>query len=85
MNKTSRWVVAILLVIAGILMLNKGLDLWSLGTDVDGTGIGVHFLIFEINDAVHESTIPSYAMGFFAASVISLLVAVIVGRKALQQ
>ncbi|WP_404448036.1 hypothetical protein LG307_03220 [Sutcliffiella horikoshii] len=48
----------------------------SLGTNVDGGGIGVHFLGLEINDRVPEANIPTYAIGFFVASVITLLIAV---------
>jgi hypothetical protein len=44
------------------------MDLRALGTDVDGAGIGVYFLIFEINDRIDEKSIPAYAIGFFIAS-----------------
>lgn len=74
MNNISRWLVASVLILFGILMLNKGLDLWSLGTDVDGDGIGVFFLGFEINDKVPEGDIPSYAIGFFISSLVALIV-----------
>ena len=75
MNAINRWIVISFLALIIVLMVNKGLDLWSLGTNVDGDGIGVHFLGLEINDRVPEANIPTYAIGFFVASVITLLVA----------
>jgi hypothetical protein len=82
MDRISRWGIAIILIIFAVLLFNKGLDLWSLGTNVDGDGIGVHFLAFEINDKVPEESIPSYAMGFFISSlVISVLSVVIIGMN----
>ncbi|RDU38644.1 hypothetical protein DRW41_03525 [Neobacillus piezotolerans] len=75
MNAIFRWIVFIFLAFITVLMVNKGLDLWSLGTNVDGDGIGVYFLGLEINDRVPEANIPSYAIGFFVASFINLLIA----------
>lgn len=75
MNAINRWIVFIFLVFIAVLMVNKGLDLWSLGTNVDGDGIGIHFLGLEINDRVPEATIPTYAIGFFVASLLSLFTA----------
>jgi len=57
------------------------MDLRSLGTNVDGDGIGVHFLFFEINDRVLEKSIPSYANGFFIASIVTALAAIYVAGK----
>ncbi|MFS0861173.1 hypothetical protein [Fredinandcohnia sp. 179-A 10B2 NHS] len=74
MNKKTGLILAILLGIVSILLVKTGIELWSLGTDVDGDGIGVYFLGFEINDSVPEASIPTYAIGFFVASVVSLLV-----------
>jgi hypothetical protein len=74
MNNISRWVVAGVLLLFGVLLLNKGLDLLSIGTDVDGDGIGVYFLRFEINDRVPENSIPSYAIGFFISSLVAFIV-----------
>ncbi|CAM3540751.1 hypothetical protein GCM10009865_07670 [Aeromicrobium ponti] len=55
----------------------KGLDLWSLGTNVDGNGIGIHFLGFEINDRVPKASIPVYAIGFLASSLVTLLTGIV--------
>lgn len=74
MNNISRWVIAGVLILFGVLLLNKGLELWSLGTDVDGDGIGVFFLGFEINNRVPEESILSYAIGFFISSLVALIV-----------
>ncbi|WLR51944.1 hypothetical protein LC040_03265 [Bacillus tianshenii] len=78
MNSILRWVFAIFLVMLAIAMLNKGIDLWALGTDVDGDGIGVHFMGLEINDTVPEHLIPKYATGFFIASAVSVVAAFLV-------
>ncbi len=59
-----------LLVVAGLL-LSKGMDLRSIGTVVDGSGIGVNFLFFEINDRVPAHRIPVYAYGFLIAGLMT--------------
>ncbi|MGM7724786.1 hypothetical protein [Metabacillus sp. Hm71] len=85
MNAINRWIVFILLVFISGLMVNKGLDLWSLGANLDGDGIGIHFLGLEINDRVPEANIPTYAIGFFVASFITLLIAfALVGKTFLK-
>lgn len=76
MNNAYRLMGFIFLSFVTILFLNKGLELWSLGTNVDGDGIGIYFLGLEINDRVFESNIPKYAVGFFIGSFITLLVAI---------
>jgi hypothetical protein len=77
MNKISLWLVSCVLMLFGVLLLNKGLDLWSLGANVDGDGIGVHFLGFEIDDRVPEKNIPSYAIGFFTTSVLTIIISIV--------
>jgi ABC-type Na+ efflux pump permease subunit len=72
MNKISRWFIVCILILFGVSLLNKGLDLRSLGANVDGDGIGVYFLGFEINDRVPEESISSYAIGFFISSFLAL-------------
>jgi hypothetical protein len=83
MKAINSWIVFIFLAFISVLMVNKGLDLWSLGTNVDGDGIGIHFLGLEINDRVPEAKIPSYAIGFFVTSLITLLIAIALVRKTL--
>ncbi|MBO1514108.1 hypothetical protein [Metabacillus bambusae] len=75
MNAINRWIGFIFLAFITVLMFNKGIDLWFLGTNVDGDGIGIHFLGLEINDRVADENIPTYATGFFVASLITLLIA----------
>ncbi|MFS1511767.1 hypothetical protein VQL36_04920 [Chengkuizengella sp. SCS-71B] len=58
----------------GIMMLLKGAQLWSLGDNVDGDGIGITFLLFEINDTVHTADIPKYTNGFFVAGLITIVI-----------
>lgn len=76
MNLISRWVIAVVLILFAVLFFNKGLDLWSLGTNVDGDGIGVYFLVFEINDRVPEESIPTYTIGFYISSVVAFIISI---------
>jgi hypothetical protein len=78
-----RWSIFVLLIAVTVLLLNKGMDLRSLGTNVDGTGIGVHFLFLEINDRVPEKSIPSYANGFFIVSLFIALAALVLAGQSL--
>jgi hypothetical protein len=82
MNTKILWVIIAILSFTTVLLVNKGLDLWSLRTNVDGNGIGIYFLGFEINDRVPEKSIPPYAIGFFAASLITMTIATALIRKA---
>jgi hypothetical protein len=85
MNSIKGWIVSILLILLGALLAKQGVELWSLGTNVDGDGIGVHFLGLEINDRVPEASIPSYAIGFFVLSAITLLLTItVIGRRFLK-
>lgn len=81
MAAAYRWVALIFLTIVAVLMFNRGLDLWSLGTNVDGDGIGVYFLGLEINDRVPESNIPGYAIGFFISGLITALITLLLLRR----
>ncbi|WP_226670742.1 hypothetical protein [Metabacillus litoralis] len=69
MNSTGRWILCVFVASISILMVVKGIDLWSFGTKVDGDGVGIHFLGLEINDNVPEASIQNYALGFFIASI----------------
>jgi hypothetical protein len=77
MNSITRWVIAVVLILFAVLLFNKGLDLWSLGTNVDGDGIGVYFIAFEINDRVSEEKIPSYAIGFLISSFVAFIISIL--------
>lgn len=77
MNGFGRWILSIAFVLITVLLINKGIELWSMGTNVDGAGIGIHFLGVEINDRVLEENIPSYAFGFFITSFITLVASII--------
>jgi len=76
LNPKTRWLVFISMTIFTILLISKGLQLWSYGTNVDGNGIGVYFLGLEINDRVLEANIPNYAIGFFIAGLCTLLMSI---------
>ncbi|OXS77798.1 hypothetical protein [Domibacillus enclensis] len=77
MNSFGRWIFLVAFVLITILLVNKGIELWSIGTNVDGAGIGINFLGIEINDRVSEENIPSYACGFFITSAFTLLASII--------
>ena len=53
------------------LFMKEAISLMESMKNVDGAGIGVHFLMFEINDRVLNSDIQFYAVGFFIASVLA--------------
>ncbi|WP_227394661.1 hypothetical protein [Jeotgalibacillus aurantiacus] len=80
MNKWTKWVMAVAFILIGSILFLKGLELQSLGTDVDGSGIGIYLGIFEINDRVMEKDIPVYAKSFLSIgglfSITGILVAV---------
>lgn len=83
--KIVKWLGATIFGILSVLMINKGISLWTID-NVDGAGIGVHFLIFEINDKVPEQSIPSYAIGFFVASVLTACLPIaFLGKKILNR
>jgi hypothetical protein len=84
MNTISRWIIAVILFLFAVLLFNKGLDLRSLGTNVDGDGIGVYFFAIEINDRVPEERIPSYAKGFFTSSFVDLIISILFVRMNLK-
>ncbi|MCJ1907682.1 hypothetical protein [Planococcus ruber] len=51
------------------LLIKNGFTLLDSRQQIDGAGIGVYFLFFEINDRIPSSDILFYAIGFFAASI----------------
>ena len=77
LNKTLRLLISLILIMLSVMLFTKGLELWSLGTNVDGSGIGVYFLGLEINDRVSEKIIPVYSIGFFIASMVALLITLV--------
>lgn len=81
--KVVKWFGSVLCVVLAILMINKGITLWNIGSGVDGDGIGIYFLGFEINDRVSEQSIPTYAIGFFVGSIITALVPFVLFGKTL--
>ncbi|MCF6136600.1 hypothetical protein [Pseudalkalibacillus berkeleyi] len=76
MNSLRGWILPVVFLTVSILLVMKGLELRSLGSDVDGSGMGVYFLFMEINDRVPEQIVPSYAMGFLIASFVTFLITV---------
>lgn len=81
MAAAYRWLAIIFLTFIVLFMFKQGFELWSLGTNVDGDGIGVYFLGLEINDSVPETSIPRYAIGFFISGLITALLSLVLLRK----
>lgn len=76
-----KWFLVVLLSMFGLLFLGKGIELWTVLDQVDGSGIGISFLGIEIIDRVLKDRIPSYAFGFTIAAAIPILVAINVAIK----
>lgn len=74
LNKPIRLFISLVFILLAVLLFLKGLELWGLGTNVDGHGIGVYFLGLEINDRVSEKIIPAYSIGFFISSLVALII-----------
>lgn len=53
--------------------MREGFHLLDSMKHVDGAGIGVYFLFFEINDRVLASDILFYAVSFFVASFAAII------------
>jgi len=70
-------VLAIIFLILALASFLKFLELQNVV--VDGDGIGVYFLCFEINDRVPKEEIPIYAHRFLNTALIFTLVAVVSG------
>lgn len=85
MNFIRRWIVVGILIVFAVLSFSKGLNLWSLRSNVDGNGIGIHFLVFEISDSVSSESILNYSIGFFTLSSIALIISIVFIRKNLLQ
>jgi|GEM_PF-2879490 len=73
MTSIFRWILPVTLILFAVLLFYKGIELWYVRTNVDGDGIGVHFLGFEINDRVNAKNIPAYAIGFFISCIVAVI------------
>lgn len=74
--KWVKWLLASI----GTYSVAKAIDLLS--TPVDGSGIGLNLLGFEINDRLANEQIAGTAAAFAAVGVISVLMAVALHRSA---
>ncbi|MTD31261.1 hypothetical protein [Planomicrobium sp. YIM 101495] len=82
--KTFKWLFFFSALLCAVLLGAEGFRLWQMGSYVDGAGIGVYFLFFEINDRAAAQDIPFYAGIFFAASAVVLLLSVLPFNKKVQ-
>jgi hypothetical protein len=84
MKFIKRWIGVGILILFTVVLFSKGLNLWFLGTNVDGDGVGINFLVFEINDSVSADSLPTYTFGFFVLSLIFLIISIMVIRTKLK-
>lgn len=77
MKRMSHWGIFVFLLVLASLLFSTGVDLRSIGPTVDGAGIGVYFMFFEIDDRVPAHSIPMYANGFFVASLVIAVAALL--------
>lgn len=71
--KFVKWGGSLICILLAFLLIKEGVSLLSRAGNIDGTGTGVYFLIFEINDRVPEQNIAFYTYGFFVASLLTAL------------
>ncbi|AJD89870.1 hypothetical protein JMA_05530 [Jeotgalibacillus malaysiensis] len=81
MTAAQKGMIAIgLTVLSGVLAI-QGYNLMETLEVRDGAGTGVYFLFFEINDRVIWSDVAGSAYGFWTASLIVFLTAVLVVKS----
>ncbi|WP_043932080.1 hypothetical protein [Bacillus sp. EB01] len=76
MGSIVRVIWIILLLIFGALFFVKGIQLWKSIATVDGNGIGLTFLGFEVSDSVKLDEIRYYAGIFISGGIASFILAV---------
>lgn len=80
-----KWGGSAFCILIAFLLLKEGFSLMDRSRNVDGAGIGVYFLLFEINDRVPVRDIPAYANAFFIASgIMALLPFALFNKKVMQ-
>lgn len=80
-----KWGGSAFCILIAFLLLKEGFSLMDRSRNVDGAGIGVYFLLFEINDRVPERNIPAYENAFFiAGGVMALLPFALFNKKFMQ-
>lgn len=71
-----RWTGAIVTAVLALFLLNKGMDLSAMGTEIDSTGIEVKLLGIVWSEQVLAEDIPKMARGFMITSIIFFLFSV---------
>jgi hypothetical protein len=69
-----KWIVSIFLLSFSLLLLLKGINLWTALGHADGSGIAISFIGIEISGRAGKEAIPGYALGFTIAGLIPLFV-----------
>lgn len=70
-----KWLSVIILSLFGLLLLEKGIELWAVLKQADGIQIGISMFGIDIKNHVFKESIPGYALGFSVASLIPIMVA----------
>lgn len=80
MGTIIRWLLAIFLTYLAITTLQTGLEL--IDASKEGDAIAVQFLSFEINNQVDPEKVMSYAIAFFAGTLVTAILALSFIREA---
>ncbi|KKK37786.1 hypothetical protein WQ57_11450 [Mesobacillus campisalis] len=69
-----KYILSLFLLSFSLLLLIKGINLWSIMVHADGKGLAISFMGIDIVERVAKEAIPGYALGFTIAAVIPLFV-----------
>ena len=75
MGTIIKWAFAILFAFIAVRASIQGIELLSLDSLQAGETISVSFLSFQISDSVNDMNLTSYIIGFFAAALVALILA----------
>ncbi|TFB21792.1 hypothetical protein E3U55_08175 [Filobacillus milosensis] len=74
MNKGTLWLITLPVILLAILLIYKGIVLNNRVGVVDGAGIGISFIGFELNDSVPNEKVQYYATSFIITGITTLLI-----------
>lgn len=79
-----KWGGSFFFLLLSFLLIREGMSLWHISTTIEpqpGSGIGVYFLVFEVNDRVPDTEILSYARTFLFAGLLTALLPFLLFNK----